>query len=386
MADKRDYYDVLGIKKGCTEEELKKAYRTSAKQYHPDLNQDDKTAEAKFKEVSEAYEVLSDATKRERYDQFGHAGVDPSYGGGGYGGGGGGFGGGFGGDMSDILEGFFGGSFGGGRSANPNAPRRGQDIRANINIDFMEACKGKKIEVRINRMDKCSDCNGTGAKTGTTSKTCSDCNGTGSIKVAQRTPFGMISQAKTCPRCSGKGKIIDSPCPKCSGAGRARTVATRDIEIPAGIDDGQTLQVKGQGDCGLNGGPSGDLNVSVTVRPDPIFERRNGYDIWTEVPITYTQATLGDEITVPTIDGKMKYSVTEGTQPGTVFRMKNKGVKKINRSDRGDHYVQVIVEVPSNLTKKQQDLLREFESSLGDKNYEKQKNFFDKIKDKFTNI
>jgi len=383
MAEKRDFYDVLGVSKGCSDDELKKAYRKQAKQFHPDLNPDDKSAEGKFKEVSEAYEVLSDKDKKAKYDQFGHAGVDPSYGGGGAGGG---FGGGFGGfgDVSDIFESFFGGGFGNSRASNPNAPRRGQDIRANLIIDFMEACKGKKTEIRINRMESCSDCHGSGAKAGTSAKTCGECGGTGSVKVNQRTPFGVIAQTKACTRCGGKGKIIDTPCPKCSGQGRTRTATTREFEIPAGIDDGQTLQVRGQGDSGINGGSSGDLNVTVTVRPDPIFER-DGFDIWTEIPITYTQATLGDEIIVPTIDGKVKYNVAEGTQTGTTFRLKSKGVKKLNRSDRGDQYVKVLVEVPSNLTKKQKDLLREFETSLSEKNYEKRKGFFDKIKESFTN-
>lgn len=382
MADKRDYYEVLGVDKNATDDELKKAYRKLAKEYHPDLNPNNKEAEAKFKEVNEAYEVLSDSDKKARYDQFGHAGVDPSYGGGSGGGGGfGGFGG-FG-DMGDIFESFFGG-FGGSSRSNPNAPRRGQDIRANINVDFMDACKGKKVEVRINKMETCSDCHGSGAKAGTSSNTCPDCHGTGTVKVGQRTPFGMISSTKTCSRCNGKGKIIDSPCPTCSGQGRSRAAITKEIEIPAGIDDGQTLQVRGFGDAGINGGPAGDLNITVTVRPDPIFERE-GYDIHTEIPITYTQSTLGDEIVVPTIDGKVKYTVPEGTQTGTIFRLKGKGVKKLNRSDRGDQYVRVNVEVPSNLTKKQKDLLKEFEASLNEKNYQKRKSFFDKIKESFTN-
>ncbi|MFA5659233.1 MAG: molecular chaperone DnaJ [Oscillospiraceae bacterium] len=381
MADKRDYYEVLGLSKGAGDDEIKKAYRKLAKQYHPDLNPDDKTAEGKFKEVSEAYEVLSDSEKKSRYDQFGHAGVDPSYGGGGGTYSGGGFGG-FG-DMGDIFESFFGGFGGTSRSASPNAPRKGQDIHVNINIDFMEACKGKKADIRINRMDNCSDCKGTGAKSGTAAKTCPDCNGKGTVKVGTRTPFGVISQTKVCSRCGGKGKIIDNPCPTCSGQGRVRATVTREVEIPAGIDDGQTLQVRGYGDAGINGGPAGDLNISVTVRPDPIFER-DVFDVWTEIPITYTQATLGGEITVPTIDGRVKYNVPEGTQTGTVFRLKSKGIKKLNRSDRGDQYVRVIVEVPSNLSKKQKELLKDFEDSLSEKNYSKQKSFFEKIKDSFS--
>ncbi len=385
MAEKRDYYEVLGVEKGCNDDELKKAYRKMAKKYHPDLNPDNKEAEAKFKEVNEAYEVLSNSEKRQRYDQFGHAGVDPSYGGGAGGFSGGDFGGfsGFG-DMGDILEGFFGGAFGGGRSANPNAPRRGQDIRANVNISFMDACKGKNVQIKVNRMETCDECHGSGAKAGTSAHTCPECNGKGTVKVGQRTPFGVISQTKTCSRCGGKGKIIDTPCPKCSGQGRIKNVSTVEVNIPAGIDDGQTLQVSGRGDAGTNGGPSGDLNLNITVRPDPIFER-DGFDIWTEIPITYTQATLGDDITVPTIDGKVQYTVPEGTQTGTVFRLKERGIKKLQRSGRGDQYVKVIVEVPSSLTKQQKDLLKQFEESLSDKNYKKRKSFFDKIKDAFTN-
>ncbi len=380
MADKRDYYEVLGVAKGSSDDELKKAYRKMAKQYHPDLNPNDKTAESKFKEVNEAYEVLSDSGKRAKYDQFGHAGVDPSYGGGagGYGGGFGGFG-----DVSDIFESFFGGGFGG-RSSNPNAPRPGNDIRANIILDFMDACKGKTTEVRVNKMEVCGDCHGSGAKSGTNTKSCPDCGGRGSVKVNSRTPFGVISQTKTCTRCHGKGKIVETPCPKCSGQGRSRVASTQEVKIPAGIDDGQTLQVRGGGDAGTNGGPSGDLNINVTVRPDPIFER-DGFDIWTEIPITYTQACLGDTITVPTIDGKVTYNVTEGTQTGTVFRLKERGVKKLHRNGRGDQYVKVTVEVPSNLSKKQKEILRQFEESLDDKNYKKRKSFFDKIKESFSN-
>lgn len=380
MADKRDYYEVLGVDKSASAEDIKKAYRQLAKKYHPDLNPGNKEAEEKFKEVNEAYEVLSDADKKARYDQFGHAGVDPSYGGGGYGGG---FSGGFGdmGDISDIFNSFFGGGFSSGRS-NPNAPRRGQDIQTNININFMDACFGKEVEVSINRMEKCPDCNGTGAAAGSSAETCPDCHGTGQIKVTQHTPFGMISQQKPCTRCGGKGKIINNPCPKCRGNGRYTAAKKIKVSVPAGIDDGQTLQVSGQGHAGINGGPNGDLHVTVSVRPDPIFER-DGYDIHTEVPITYTQAVLGDEITVPTIDGKVKYTVPEGTQNGTIFRFRGKGVKKLNSSSRGDQYVHVYIEVPKNLSKKQKDMLKEFESTMTDENYNKRKSFFDKIRAAF---
>mgnify|MGYP004569737403 FL=1 len=381
MADKRDYYEVLGVDKSASAEDIKKAYRQLAKKYHPDLNPGNKEAEEKFKEVNEAYEVLSDADKKARYDQFGHAGVDPSYGGGGYGGG---FSGGFGdmGDISDIFNSFFGGGFSSSGRSNPNAPRRGQDIQTNININFMDACFGKEVEVSINRMEKCPDCNGTGAAAGSSAETCPDCHGTGQVKVTQHTPFGMISQQKPCTRCGGKGKIINNPCPKCRGNGRYTAAKKIKVSVPAGIDDGQTLQVSGQGHAGINGGPNGALHVTVSVRPDPIFER-DGYDIHTEVPITYTQAVLGDEITVPTIDGKVKYTVPEGTQNGTIFRFKGKGVKKLNSSSRGDQYVHVYIEVPKNLSKKQKDMLKEFESTMTDENYNKRKSFFDKIRAAF---
>lgn len=382
MADKRDYYEVLGVAKGASDDELKKAFRKLAKQYHPDLHPNDKECEAKFKEVNEAYEVLSDPDKRAKYDQFGFAGVDPSYGAGA--GGGGGFGGGFGGfDFSDIFDGFFGGGFGG-RQANPNAPRKGADISINVTISFMEACKGKKTEVKLNRQEKCSECNGSGAAPGTSAQTCSECRGTGQVTVMQRMGgFGSIQSKHPCSKCGGKGKVISTPCTKCSGSGKVRKPFTKEIEIPAGIDDGQTFRVQGMGDAGTNGGANGDLNVVVSVRPDPIFER-DGFDIWTEIPITFTQATLGDEIVVPTIDGKVKYNVPAGTQSGTVFRLKGKGVTRPYKTVRGDQYVKVIVEIPKNLSKKQAELLKEFESSLetGD-NYQKRKGFFEKLKEGF---
>ncbi len=382
MAEKRDYYEVLGVSKNATDDELKKAFRKLAKQYHPDLNPDNKEAEAKFKEVNEAYEVLSDKEKRAKYDQFGHAGVDPNFGAGAAGGGFGGFG-----DVGDIFESIFGGAFGGGfgggqRRANPNAPRRGTDITTNIIIDFMDACKGKKVEVRTAQMQSCPDCHGTGAAPGTSVKTCPDCHGSGTVRTTQRTPFGSISSEKVCPRCGGKGQTVDSPCKKCNGAGRIRGSSTKTVEIPAGIDDGQTLRISGGGDMGTNGGPNGDLLLTVTVRPDPIFER-DGFDIWTEIPITYTQAALGDEITVPTIDGKVKYNVSAGTQPATVFRLRGKGVTKLGSTSRGDHYVKVVVEVPRNLSREQENMLREFEKSLSGGNYQKRESFFDKLREKF---
>ena len=385
MAEKRDYYEVLGVSKTATDEEIKKAYRQQAKKYHPDLHPGDDEAEAKFKEINEANEVLSDKEKRAKYDQFGHAAFDPSYGsGGGYGGyGGGGFGGfsGFGGDMGDIFESFFGGAFGGGTTRqNPNAPRRGQDLRTSINLTFMEACHGTKKQVKINRYESCEHCKGTGAKGGNAFETCPECHGQGQVRVTQRTMLGMMQTTKMCERCLGKGKIIKEPCEHCQGAGKKKSVLNREVEIPAGIDNGQTLKVTGAGNCGENGGSYGDLNIKVTVAEDPIFERE-GFDIYTEIPISYAQATLGDEITVPTIDGKVKYTVPAGTQTGTVFRLKSKGIKRLYRTDRGDQYVTVKVEVPKNLSKQQAELLKAFDESLGEGNSAQKKSFFEKLKE-----
>ncbi|MCI8648566.1 MAG: molecular chaperone DnaJ [Anaerotruncus sp.] len=379
MAEKRDYYEVLGVSKDASADELKRAYRKLAKQYHPDLNPGDKNAEAKFKEVNEAYEVLSDTTKRQRYDQFGHAGVDPSYAGG-AGGAGGGFGG-F--DVGDIFESFFGGGFGFGgssRTRNPNAPMRGNDINVTLGLDFMEAAKGCKKQITIQRLEQCDTCGGSGAKKGTSPETCTECNGTGQVKVSQRTPIGVIQTARTCPKCSGKGKIVKEPCADCRGMGRVRHSRTLEVNVPAGIDDGQTFVLRGQGDQGGNGGPAGDVNIIVTLRPDTLFER-DGFDVWCDIPITFTQAVLGDEIVVPTIDGKVKYNVPEGTQSGTVFRLRNKGIAYVNGRGRGDQYVKVNIEVPRNLTGKQKEALKKFEELSSEKNYEKRRSFFDKLKD-----
>lgn len=380
MADKRDYYEVLGISKGASEDEIKKAYRQKAKEFHPDLHPGDKEAEAKFKEASEAHEVLSDPEKRARYDQFGHAGVDPSYGAGGAGGSYGGFGG-FGGGMDFDLGDIFGSIFGGGgRRANPNAPRRGNDVEVSVSIDFLQACHGVSKTIEFSHMDKCSECGGSGAAAGSSPQTCPDCGGSGQVRITQRTPFGMTTTMRPCSRCAGKGKIISNPCKKCNGSGQVRRTRKLDISIPAGIDDGQVLTLRSQGDVGFNGGPSGDVLVDVLVRPHPLF-KREGYHVFCEVPITYVQAALGDELTVPTIDGKVKYKIPEGTQPGATFRLKNKGIKQVNGSSRGDQYVTVSIEVPKNLSKKQKEVLRELDKSLSDASYEKRRGFFDRLKD-----
>lgn len=379
MADeKRDYYSVLGVDRDVNDDDLKKAYRKAAKKYHPDLHPGDKEAEKKFKEVNEAYEVLSDKEKRARYDQFGHAGVDPNFNPGGAGG----FGGGFGdfGDLGDIFSSFFGGGFGGGRQSNPNAPRRGGDVSANVNISFEEAAKGCKKTVKVHKIDSCDVCHGSGCEAGTQAKTCPVCHGSGRVTSVQRTPFGQMQTQTVCQNCHGSGKIIDKPCKKCAGKGRIRHTVEREVDIPAGIDDGQVLNVRSGGDAGVNGGPSGDLRVNINVRPHPIFERQ-GYDVYCDIPITFAQAALGDEITVPTLDGKVKFQIHEGTQPGDEFKLRGKGIQRLNYPGRGDQYVKITVEVPRDLTKDQKVKIKEFDSSTNSKNYKKQKSFLDKVKD-----
>ncbi len=377
MADKRDYYEVLGVAKGASEDEIKKAYRQMAKKYHPDLNPGNKDAEAKFKEVNEAYEVLSDSDKRSRYDQFGHAGVDPNFGGGNpYGGYGQEV------DFGDIFNSFFGG-FGSRRQANPNAPRRGSDAEVSISIDFEEAAKGCKKTVTYKVVSTCTECNGSGARAGTSPKVCTVCHGTGSVKVNQRTMFGVMQTSRTCDSCRGKGKIIEKVCLKCNGSGHMNSSNSVEITIPAGINDGQILKVGGRGNAGLNGGPAGDLHVYVTVRPHPIYERK-GDDVWCDIPITFTQAALGADITVPTLDGKVSYSVHESTQPGDIFKLKGRGIPHINGRGRGDHYIRVTIDVPKNLSKSQKEILKEFEKALSEKNYHKRTSFFEKLKKVFN--
>ncbi len=377
MADKRDYYEVLGVEKGASGDEIKKAYRKLAKKYHPDLNPNDKEgAEAKFKEATEAYEVLSDDNKRRQYDQFGHAAFDQTAGG--YGGGGAGFDG-F--DMGDIFSSFFGGGFGGQRQ-NPNAPQRGRDIAYNIDLTFEEACFGTEREISINHLEKCEECNGSGAAKGSSPTTCPTCHGTGQVKTVQRTPLGNFQSVRTCSSCGGKGTIIKEPCRKCGGKGTVRNGKKVRVKIPAGIDNGQQVYIRNEGDAGANGGPNGDLILNVRVKPHKIFIRQ-GYDVLCDYPISFVQATLGAEVQVPTIDGKVSYTIPEGTQTGTVFRLKGKGIQKVNSTQRGDQYVTIKIEIPKDLSESQKDILRHFDEKVDSSKYKQRKSFFEKMKEMF---
>ena len=374
---KRDYYEVLGVSKGASDDEIKKAYKKLARKYHPDLNPDNKEAEEKFKEANEAYEILSDREKRGRYDQFGHAGVDPNFGAGG-----GGFDGSFDfGDLGDIFGSFFGGGFGGGRRSNPNAPQRGESIRLSLILSFEEAAFGCEKAVTVERLEPCPSCQGSGCAEGTTPEVCPDCHGTGTVQVRRQTPMGVFATSSPCTRCGGKGKIIHQPCRECRGAGSVRKRKTIQASIPAGIDNGQTISIRGQGNAGKNGGPAGDLLVTITVRPHEIF-RRDGTSVLCEAPMTFAQAALGAALEIPTIDGKVKYDIPEGTQSGTVFRLKGKGIPSINGRGRGDQYVTVYIETPRNLSKEQKEALRKFAETMGDENYEERKGFFGKGKKK----
>lgn len=375
MADKRDYYEVLGIGKGASEDEIKKAYRKMAKQYHPDLHPGDKEAEANFKEVNEAYSVLCDADKKARYDQYGHAGVDPNMGGGGFGGGFGGF------DFGDIGD-IFGSFFGGGASSqrSRNAPQRGQDIEVELVISFEESAFGCKKDVSFKKIEKCPECSGSGAAKGTSAETCSTCHGTGQVKVTQRTPFGVMQSTRACDACRGTGKIIKTPCTNCRGTGYVRVSKTIEVSVPQGIADGQRISLRGLGDDGRNGGPSGDLLIYITVRPHRIFER-GGNNLYCEIPISFTEAALGASIKVPTLEEDVEFVIPEGTQNGTTFRIRGKGMPSVhNPKNKGDIEFTVAIEVPRNLDNKQKDLLREFAEACGEKHYQKKKKFFEKKK------
>lgn len=382
MAEKRDYYEVLGVEKGASEDEIKKAYRKLAKANHPDLHPGDKECEERFKEVNEAYEVLSDPDKRAKYDQFGHAAFDPSAGGpGGAGFGGfGGFGDIFGGGFGDIFGDIFGGGFGGGQTRR-NGPQRGESIRASVSVTFLEAAHGCEKDVTIERSEQCPTCKGNGCAPGTTPEICPDCHGSGMVQVQQRTPMGVFASSRPCQRCHGTGKIIHQPCADCGGSGAVRRRKTIKVTIPAGIDHGQTISLRGQGNAGKNGGPAGDLLITVMVRPHELF-RREGYDVFCEAPITFSQAVLGAKLKIPTIDDSVEYSIPEGTQTGSVFRLRGKGIPVLNGRGRGDQYVTVVIETPRGLNREQKEALKKFSETLGEKNYEKRKSFLDFLRKK----
>ena len=378
MADKRDYYEVLGLSKSASAEEIKKAYRTLAKKYHPDMNPGDKEAEAKFKEVNEAYEVLSDPDKRSKYDQFGHAAFDQSAGGGGAGGFGG-FGG-FG-DFGDIFSSFFGG--GGGASARQSAAVDGDDIFARITLSFEEAAFGCKKDVSYDRVEACPDCKGRGGVKPEDVVTCSQCKGTGQVYIRQQSILGMMQTSRPCSACRGRGKVVKNPCKNCHGTGYVKVSKTLSVTVPAGIDNRQRLSLRGQGNAGRNGGVDGDLVIEVLVRPHPIFER-DGNNLYCEVPITVTEAALGAEIEIPTLEGKQKYTIPEGTQTGTSFTLRGKGLTSPGGRRKGDLILTVTVETPCGLSQKQKDLLREFAGTFDEKNNQKRSGFFRKLRGLFN--
>lgn len=371
---KRDYYEVLGVSRDATQEEIKKAYRRLARQYHPDANKDDKDAAEKFKEVSEAYHVLSDPEKRDAYNRFGHAATDGQFNGfGGFGGFNGDFGG-----FTDIFDMFFGGGTGRQRYG----PERGADLRVDVELTFEEAAFGLEKDIKVPRTEECSTCGGSGAAPGTGKKTCEQCGGTGQIQFAQSTPFGRLVQARTCDRCRGTGSIIEKPCPTCRGAGRVRRTRNIKVKIPAGVDDGARLRLAAEGEPGLRGGPRGDLFVFIHVRPHPIF-KRDGSNVVLNTEISFVQAALGDDITVPTIDGEARLKIPEGTQSGIVLRMRGKGIPDVRGYGRGDQFVHVRVTTPTRLTDKQKELLLEFARIEGQKSHGEDKGFFKKVRDAF---
>ncbi len=363
MADqKRDYYEVLGVGRTASDDELKKAYRKLAKQYHPDMNPGDKQAEAKFKEINEAYEVLSDKDKRAKYDQFGHAGVDPNFGAGGFGGYGdfGDFGDfGFGDILGDILGGF------GGRSAQRSGPQRGESLRTGVTISFEEAAFGCEKEITLSRMESCESCHGSGCAPGTTAEVCPDCRGSGTVRVQQRMGGMAFTSSAPCTRCRGTGKIIHQPCKSCGGAGNVKKQRKISVSIPQGINDKQAISLRGQGNAGANGGPAGDLIVEVRVKPHAYFQRE-GTSVLYECPVSFYQAALGAELEIPTIDGKVKYTLPAGTQPGTTFRLRGKGIPELRGRGRGDQYVTVQVKVPTSLNNQQREALEAFAQTMGE--------------------
>ncbi|MEY4481094.1 MAG: heat shock protein (Hsp40), co-chaperone with DnaK [Pseudomonadota bacterium] len=378
MSKKRDFYEILGVARNASDDEIKKSYRKMAMKYHPDRNPDSKEAEGKFKEAKEAYEMLSDPQKRAAYDQYGHAGVDPNMGG--FGGGGGGFGGG---GFSDAFGDIFGDIFGGG-SQSRGGPQvyRGADLRYSMEISLEEAAHGHETQIRVPSWSNCEACHGDGAEPGSKVETCTTCNGAGQVRVAQ----GFFSMQQTCPRCSGSGSYIPKPCKKCHGAGKIKSQKTLEVKIPAGIDDGMRIRSSGNGEPGVNGGPSGDLYVEVHIKPHSVFER-DGDDLHCKMPISFIDATLGGEIQVPTLSGKASFDVPEGTQSGRTFRLRSKGIKSLRTSLPGDLYIHVQVETPVKLSQAQKDILKQFDESLqsgGAKHSPQQKGWLDRVKDFFN--
>ncbi len=373
---KKDYYEVLGVSKDATETEIKKAYRKVAKECHPDLNPDDHAAEQRFKESAEAYEILSNTEKRAQYDQYGHEGM--GQGGGGFGGFGGGAG--FGDIFEDIFD-MFGGQGGGGRRQGPS---KGADIRYGMDITFEEAAFGVEKEIKIDRTENCSTCSGTGAKPGTNKKTCDKCGGAGQVRFTQNTPFGQIMRTAACDECGGSGEKIETPCSSCSGTGKERKTKTLNIKVPAGVDTGSVISLRGEGEPGEKGGPHGDLYIYIDVAPHKIFERE-ATNLYCEVPISFSQATLGADLKVPSLEGQLKYTIEPGTQTGTTFRLKGKGVPNVRNGKKGDLYVKVKVEIPKKLTDKQRELIEELARESGEESSgSKKKSIKEKIKEAFN--
>ena len=372
----RDYYEVLGVDKGASDDEIKKAFRQQAKKYHPDLHPGDQEAEAKFKEINEAYSILSDPDKKAKYDQFGHAGVDPNgFGGGGYGA--------YDVDLGDIFSSIFGGGFGGGSSRRRNGPSKGSDLKYRMSLEFMEAAFGLERDIQITKEDLCKACGGSGAQPGTTPETCPTCRGAGRVQQQTQTLFGMTMVTKTCPTCSGRGTVIKTPCTQCRGRGRMKTSKVLHVKIPAGVDTGDMIPLRGEGEPGTNGGPYGDLYIEIRVKSHDVF-RRDGINTFCDVPITYAQAALGGEIEVPTIYGKEKFILKEGTQPGDTSILRGKGIpNKTNPNMKGDHTLKFYIEVPTGLSREQKQLLTNFNNTLTDRNYTKRSQFFQKFKNLF---
>lgn len=376
----KDYYAALGLEKNANEEDIKKAFRKLALQYHPDRNPGDKGAEEKFKEINEAYQVLSDSDKRAHYDQFGTADFNGQGGFGGFDFGGGGFQdfGGFG----DIFDTIFGGGFGGFSNGRSNGPQRGADLQYTLNLTFEEAAFGVTKEVEVSRNEECKKCSGSGAKPGTKPINCDRCGGTGQVKIQKKTAFGSFVTVTTCDKCGGKGSIIKEACPECHGSGKVRRKRKITIKVPAGVDTGNAIPLRGEGEPGVRGGEHGDLYININVLPHKIF-KRDGFDVICEIPISFPQAALGAEIDVPTIDGIMKYAIPEGTQSGTVFKIKGKGIPRIRGYGRGDELIQIIVEIPKKLNDKQKELLKHFAEACSEDVNEQKKSFFNKVKEAF---